>query len=331
MKKLLFLGVFIFSFFFFSPSSITAQTCETIGVRCAECDACGYCRGREAAGNWESCAKCLYPSIVPGTDPYADQTLIVQGTIGEKARAVTPALGKYYTQLGCINTNMDSFTNPSSAGGVLNFVLNRLIFPVVGVLAFLSLIYGAFLLATAQRNPEQIARGKSYVVGAIVGLLFVIGVLFIVGFIAGDILKIPGFSTGSRIKIVAAGIRNGGDRDLITDPEIAVHINSKEIGRLVIPGINSSPQLSDYKSYSLQHSTFDPTIDTLSILYINDYCERIYNCGGTGPSANRDIFISSLEVDGKKCLKFSNSADNLDRSPAAYLWWNGTATCLQWS
>lgn len=194
MKRIFLLFSFLSLFFIYSPSSLAATPCEDPTVRCAECDACGYCRGQASPpGNWKNCAKCLYPGISSGSTAFQDKTLIIKGTIEEKARAITPALGAYYTQLGCINTNIDSFTNPSAAGGVLNFILNRLIFPIVGVLAFLSLIYGAFLLATAQSDREQIARGKSYVVGALVGLIFVFGVVFIVGFIGSDILRIPFF------------------------------------------------------------------------------------------------------------------------------------------
>jgi hypothetical protein len=194
MKRIFLLLSFFSLLFIHAPSTFAATPCDDPTVRCAECDACGYCRGQQTPpGNWNNCTKCLYPSIAPGSTAIQDKTLLIQGTVGEKARAITPALGAYYTQLGCINTNIDSFTNPSAAGGVLNFILNRLIFPIVGVLAFLSLIYGAFLLATAQSDREQIARGKSYVVGALVGLIFVFGVVFIVGFIGADILKIPFF------------------------------------------------------------------------------------------------------------------------------------------
>lgn len=195
MKKILILFS-IFSIFFILPTPITALSpCDNPSdpPRYTECDACGYCQNRPAPDNWQNCARCLYPSLAPGVKAEENQTLIVCGEINEKARAITPALGKYYTQLGCI-ANINSFTDPAAVGGVLNFALNRLVFPIVGVLAFLSLIYGAFLLTTAQSNPEQIARGKSYIIGAIVGLLFVLGVVFIIGFIAGDILKIPLFA-----------------------------------------------------------------------------------------------------------------------------------------
>ncbi len=296
MKKLLFLGVFIFSFFFFSPSFISAQTCETVGVRCAECDACGYCRGREAPGNWKSCAKCLYPSIAPGTDPSADQTLIVQGTIGEKARAITPALGKYYTQLGCIDTNMETFTNPSAAGGVLNFVLNRLIFPVVGVLAFLSLIYGAFLLATAQRNPEQIARGKSYVVGAIVGLLFVIGVLFIVGFIASDILKIPGFSKGSELKIYAASDFTQTASGTKTYPIMQVFLNDELKNSFTV----ITESRNDFKEYAIILPSELPPSKVIKVRFSNDYCPR---CKGNpnGDTGDRNLHIQKITLNKTPC------------------------------
>lgn len=192
MKKIL-LYIFTLCFLFLIiPSSIKAQVCNDSTVRCSECDECGYCRGREAPGNWESCVKCLYPALPAGTTANMDKTLIIDPALGENAAQITPALGKYYTQLGCIS-NINSFTDPTAIGGVVNFTLNKLIFPIVGVLAFLSLIYGAFLMATAQSNPEQISKGKSYVVGALVGLVFVLGVIFIIGFIGSNVLKIPSF------------------------------------------------------------------------------------------------------------------------------------------
>lgn len=339
MKKLFLLLSFFSLIFVYVPHSFAQSPCEDTSnpIRCGECDACGYCRGREAPDNWDSCSRCLYEEFrtaVPNAVAEDDNTLMVIGTVGEKARPITPALGKYYTQLGCLDTSMNSFTDPEAAGGLLNFILNRLIFPVSGVLAFLSLIYGAFLLATAQSNPEQIARGRGYIIGAIVGILFVIGVIFIIGFIAGDILKIPFFSTGIKVNINAAGVRNGNERDMIQDPQLAVLVNNEEIGRLTIPGVNGSPSASDYKTYTLsalELDSFDTQKDIIALYYTNDYCQRIYTCGGSGYHANRDIFMKSLTVDGKKCLKFANTADRLDRSPSAYFWWNGTATCIQWS
>lgn len=296
MKKLLFLGVFIFSFFLFSPSSISAQTCQTVGVRCAECDACGYCRGKAAPGNWVNCRDCLYPGLKPSNPaPEEDKTLLIETSIGEKARAITPALGNYYTQLGCI-ANINSFTDPTAIGGVLNFALNRFIFPLVGVLAFLSLLYGAFLLATAQRDPEQIARGKSYVVGAIVGLLFVIGVLFIVGFIAGDILKIPGFSKGSELKIYAASDFTQTAIGTKTYPIMEVYFNDELKTTFTVETGNRT----DFKEYTVTLPTELPASKIIKVRFTNDYCPR---CKGNpnGDTGDRNLHIQKITLNKTMC------------------------------
>ena len=168
-----------------SPKMANAQ-------RLAECDSCGYCQNREAPQNWNACATCLYPSLVsPGTSSTENKTLIVDDTTN---RPPAPQKGAYYTQLGCLDVSAGSFSDPTAAGGLLNFILNRLLFPISGTLAFLAIIYGAFLLITGQNNPEQIGRGKAWIYGAIIGVLFILGSVFIVQTIGESILKIPGFS-----------------------------------------------------------------------------------------------------------------------------------------
>lgn len=64
---------------------------------------------------------------------------------------------------------------------------------IIGGLAVLYLIYGAYVLMTSRGNPDEVNKGKSYVVYAIIGLLVAIfGYLFIeIVFI--DILHLPGF------------------------------------------------------------------------------------------------------------------------------------------
>lgn len=64
---------------------------------------------------------------------------------------------------------------------------------IIGGLALLYLLFGAYVLMTSSGNPEQVNRGKSYIIYAIIGLLVAIfGYLFIqIVFI--DILHIPGF------------------------------------------------------------------------------------------------------------------------------------------
>ncbi|KKQ38904.1 MAG: hypothetical protein US54_C0001G0029 [Candidatus Roizmanbacteria bacterium GW2011_GWA2_37_7] len=168
-------------------------------VRYAECDACGYCIGKDVPESWDACRKCLYPQITNDADDNETLEIITDPNDtrldpAKKAlnQPIPPAKGRYYTQLGCVDTSLTSFSDPAAAGGVLNFILTKLIFPSTGALAFLFLLYGAFLLITAQGAEEQIARGKRYITGAIVGLIFTFSVVLIVNIIGGDILKIPG-------------------------------------------------------------------------------------------------------------------------------------------
>ncbi len=166
--------------------SFAVVNCAT--QRCAECDACGYCQGREEPQIWSECKACLYPSA--GESAGDNDTLLIDTETNNPPR---PASGRYYTQIGCVNTTVESFTNPSAAGGVVDFLLNKIIFRVVGGLAFLYLLYGAFIVATSQANPEKLREGKSIVVGSITGLVFTLLIVFIVNLIAGQALRIPGF------------------------------------------------------------------------------------------------------------------------------------------
>ncbi|MFA9288382.1 MAG: pilin [Weeksellaceae bacterium] len=188
MKYLLIIAL-VFTALFTPPTVSATEICTL--ERCAECNQCGYCIGKEIPGNLSACMACLYPSLPHDVNGAKTSLLIDPQT---NRPAMKPAPGKYYTQLGCVSTNVASFTDPSAAGGVLNFILTRLIFPTVGVVAFLYLIYGSFQLMTAQGNREQIGNGKRMVVGAIVGLIFTLSAVLIVNFVGGQILKLPGFN-----------------------------------------------------------------------------------------------------------------------------------------
>jgi hypothetical protein len=188
--------------------------------RCAECDACGYCFGKEIPENWLQCKSCIYPTA--DDDALTNTTLEIDPIYNKPL--LQPEKGKYFTQLGCIDTSLSSFQDAGAAGGVLNFILTRVMFPITGVLAFISIIYGAFLLATAQDEQLQIQRGKRYVYGGIVGAIFTFSVVLIVNTIGSDILRIPGFSRGTPIEISAAahcGENSSGD---LSCPSIKIRI-----------------------------------------------------------------------------------------------------------
>ena len=241
ITSIFFILVCLFIPFF---SQVSAQ-------RNAECDACGYCNGRTPPENWAACAECLYP-VEYGTnhDPKANLTLkINEDSAAENYnKPPVPAAGKYYTQLGCLNTGLSSFTNISAGGGVLNFLLNYLIFPAVGVLAFMTIVYGAFLLATAQGDQFKIAQGKRLITSSVIGVIFTFSVVLIINMIGANILQIPGMQEDeasqdfAKIKLAIEKLSNDtGQLPNHLDPNICVHnpevfIDSPRAGLLATDG-----------------------------------------------------------------------------------------------
>lgn len=189
MKKIIISAFFISivaTFLFVAPSFAQTSADET---RYAECDLCGYCNGKEPPSTWNECRTCIYPAAPSPASTKETLKIDLQTNLPP-----TPAKGRFYTQIGCITTNVDDFTKPEGAAVLVNSILNRLIFPTVGGIALLYLIYGAFTLITSQSNPEKLQQGKTMVVGAIIGLIFTLSVVLIVNIVAGQILKAPGFN-----------------------------------------------------------------------------------------------------------------------------------------
>lgn len=167
--------------------------------RFAVCDQCGFCvtqvpgspptfDASKVPSNWEDCRQCLYQNA--GADPSTFDSLKIDPTTNS---GPTPWPGRHYTLLGCIKTGgTDYFTDEGGAGSATQLILNT-IFSISGGIAFLYLIYGAFLVITSQGNPERLNQGKQVIVGAVVGLIFVITSVFVVNLVGSGILKIPGF------------------------------------------------------------------------------------------------------------------------------------------
>jgi hypothetical protein len=176
----------------FNALPVFSVDCTT--SRCATCDLCGYCwqltpvpPAKNPPSNWESCRNCLYPQLT-GMPVESNSTL----SVDNDNNAITPYPGNWYTAVGCISAG-GSFTEQGAAGNVIQIILSRLIFSTIGGIAFLYLIYGAFLLITSQNSPEKLNQGKRVLYGALIGIIFSLGSLFLVNLIATGILKIPGF------------------------------------------------------------------------------------------------------------------------------------------
>lgn len=164
-------------------------------------DACGYSRVTRQdpndaismqtsyviPGGWEACRKCLYPLTTNVDNPDSKETVRIDPLTG---RAPTPAIGRYHTAIGCISTT--NFRSFGSASGLVQPMLNVL-FGVSGGIAFIYIIYGSFTVLTSRAEPEKLNHGKRLIVGSVIGLIFSVSAVFIINFIANNILKIPGF------------------------------------------------------------------------------------------------------------------------------------------
>jgi len=189
MKRFFALLLIVGFFVLFANNYVVAQD-----VRFATCDLCGYCRDfiptppqQNPPGNWEKCRACLYESASPvATD---NNTLKIDDTTNAPP---TPMPGRWYTMIGCINTNLNSFQSEGAASSVVQTLLN-LIFGATGVIGLAYFLYGSGLILTSQAEPEKLGRGKRLIVGAIVGIIFSLGSVFIVNLLASGVLKIPGF------------------------------------------------------------------------------------------------------------------------------------------
>lgn len=107
---------------------------------------------------------------------------------------VTPKPGRYYTQVGCILTDVGDFTDSENQGNAINFIL-RGIFNITGGIAFLYLIYGAYVVMSARGDPIRLNQGRSIIFGAIFGLIFVVLSTLLLNLVGSGILRIPGFGS----------------------------------------------------------------------------------------------------------------------------------------
>jgi len=205
-KKIL-IAVFLLSVFFLNPEQALS--------RYAECDSCGYCKNQSTIpDNWARCAECIYPHIVerPIDNSRALRNLTLKIDTNEQSsnfnRPPKPLGGRFYTQLGCIGlgSGIDSFSAEGSGGVIASFILQNLIFPIVGTLAFVTIIFGAFTLLTAQGDIYKIQQGKRLIASSLVGVTFTLSIVLILNTIGSDILRLPQTELGDVITVKAEAV-----------------------------------------------------------------------------------------------------------------------------
>lgn len=89
-----------------------------------------------------------------------------------------------YTAVGCV---------PTEERGLV-FSLVRLMFGVAGGLALLTILAGAFLYTISSGDSAKTKQARELITAAVQGLLFMIFSIFILQFIGGQILNIPGLA-----------------------------------------------------------------------------------------------------------------------------------------
>lgn len=183
---------FFLLFYLFFIGFVSSTMADTIPPRQTACDLCGYCPPNPTPANWPDCKRCIYPNA--SADATSGDTLRIVDL--ETNTPPTPAPGKQYTMLGCLGTNLGGFQQQGAAAGVVQQLLS-VIFSIVGGIAFLTIIYGSFVIITSQANPERLNYGKKIVFGAIVGVIFAISSVFLINLLATGILRIPGFSSST--------------------------------------------------------------------------------------------------------------------------------------
>lgn len=116
------------------------------------------------------------PSPTTSSNPTGNQ-----GAIGYFPKSCGP--GTLSTALGCI-----PYTAASFVSTVFSFALG-----IGGAIALVVMLTATFRIMTAGSNADQLKKGKELFVAAVAGLLFLIFSVVILRFIAGDIIKLPGF------------------------------------------------------------------------------------------------------------------------------------------
>ena len=90
------------------------------------------------------------------------------------------------TAIGCIPVG--------DTNAFIGFIL-RWAIGIGGGIAFLLIVYSAFMIMTSQGNPERLKAGQELLTSAIAGLIMLIFSVFILKVIGVDILRLPGFGS----------------------------------------------------------------------------------------------------------------------------------------
>jgi len=116
-------------------------------------------------------------------------TAIIFASLAFKVYAINPTptpcpTDTMSTDLGCIHTAEPVlFVSDIYALGLW----------LIGFIGIIFIIVGGYFVMTSHGNVEQLQKGKSFIMYAIIGLLLAVFGFVFIQIIAGQILRIPGF------------------------------------------------------------------------------------------------------------------------------------------
>lgn len=64
---------------------------------------------------------------------------------------------------------------------------------LIGGVALIFIIYGGYLILSSKGDPQELSRGRSYIISAIAGVILALSGFALYQIIAKDFVKLPGF------------------------------------------------------------------------------------------------------------------------------------------
>lgn len=64
---------------------------------------------------------------------------------------------------------------------------------VIGLVGLLYIIIGGYYILTSRGDPQQLEKGRSFILNSIIGIFLAIFGFVFIQIVTSDILKIPGF------------------------------------------------------------------------------------------------------------------------------------------
>ena len=224
-KFLLVPALFLLGLVLFSGNVSAKVSCPSSEIQCGSLDAQGGCaddclrvitRGTGGGRGGIAWCQCQKPLDTPGAVPEGGNCQKKEDCVssapycwaepGQPATCHTTSPGTYPSPKGeeqdpTCDANGQTGINTAigcipigDTNAFIGFIL-RWAIGVGGGIAFLLIVYSAFMIMTSSGNPERLKAGQELLTSAIAGLIMLIFSVFILQVIGVDILKLPEFGT----------------------------------------------------------------------------------------------------------------------------------------